>query len=40
VALAVSRTGVVLKKCDTSNHRPESVKRCSTGAFKHTCQPS
>jgi hypothetical protein len=31
---------VVLKKCDTYNHRPESVKRCSTGAFQHTSQLS
>jgi Fe-S-cluster-containing hydrogenase component 2 len=28
---------MVLKKCDTSNHRPRSVKRCSTGTCQHTC---
>jgi integrase len=37
MALAVNRTGVVLKKCDTSNHRPESVKRCATATCQHTC---
>ena len=28
MALAVNRTGVIFKKCDMSNHRPETVKQC------------
>ena len=29
MALAVNRTGVILKKCDMSNHRPETVRLCA-----------
>ena len=37
MALAVNRTGVIFKKCDLSNHRPETVKQCVSGTSKHTC---
>jgi site-specific recombinase XerC len=37
MALAVSRAGTVLKKCDRSNHKPESNRRCAAGACQHTC---
>jgi integrase len=37
VALAVNRTGVIFKKCDLSNHRPETVKQCVSGTCQHTC---
>ena len=39
MALAVNRTGVIFKKCDTSNHRPETVRRCASGTCQHTCPP-
>jgi len=39
MALAVNRTGVIFKKCDMSNHRPETVKQCVSGICQHTCQP-
>ena len=39
MALAVHRTGVIFKKCDMSNHRPETVKQCVSGICQHTCQP-
>jgi len=35
--LAVNRTGVIFKKCDMSNHRPETVKQCVSGTCQHTC---
>jgi hypothetical protein len=37
MALAVSRTGTVFKKCDRSNHKPDSNKRCATSTCQHTC---
>ena len=37
MALAVNRTGVIFKKCDMSNHRPETVKQCVSGTCQHTC---
>lgn len=37
MALAVNRTGTIFKKCDRSNHRPESNSRCSAGICQHTC---
>ena len=37
MALAVNRTGVIFKKCDLSNHRPETVKQCVSGTCQHTC---
>ncbi|TVZ01408.1 hypothetical protein EAS64_34700, partial [Trebonia kvetii] len=40
MALAVNRAGVILKKCDMSNHRPGSVRKCATGTCQHTCPPS
>jgi hypothetical protein len=39
MALAVNRTGVVFKRCDTSNDRPETVKQCAPGTCQHTCKP-
>ena len=39
MALAVNRTGVIFKKCDMSNHRPETVKQCAAGTCQHTCKP-
>ena len=39
MTLAVNRTGVIVKKCDMSNHRPETVKQCSAGICQHTCKP-
>jgi integrase len=30
---------VIFKKCDTSNHRPETVKQCAAGTCQHTCKP-
>lgn len=39
MALAANRTGVVLKKCAMSNHRPETVKLCAAGTCQHTCKP-
>jgi hypothetical protein len=40
MALAVNRTGVVFKKCDRSNHHPETSKGCAAGTCQHTCEPS
>jgi integrase len=37
MALAVNRTGTIFKKCDRSNHRPESNKNCAAGTCQHTC---
>ena len=37
MALAVSRTGTIFKKCDRSNHKPDSNKNCAAGACQHTC---
>ena len=37
MALAVNRTGVIFKKCDMFNHRPETVKQCVSGTCQHTC---
>lgn len=39
MALAVNRTGVIFKKCDTSTHRPQTVKQCAAGTCQHTCKP-
>jgi hypothetical protein len=39
MALAVNRTGVIFKKCDMSNHRPETVRLCAAGTCQHTCEP-
>ena len=35
--LALNRTGTIVKKCDMSNHRPETVKRCASASCQHTC---
>ncbi|HXT91918.1 MAG TPA: hypothetical protein VN714_22010 [Trebonia sp.] len=37
MALAVNRTGTILKKCDRSGHRPEANKKCAAGTCQHTC---
>jgi hypothetical protein len=37
MALAVNRTGTVFKKCDRSNHKPETNKSCAVGTCQHTC---
>ena len=37
MALAVSRSGTIFKKCDTSNHRPDSNKGCASSTCQHTC---
>jgi hypothetical protein len=36
MALAVNRTGVILKKRDMSYHRPASVERCATAIYQST----
>lgn len=38
MALAVNRTGTILKKCDRSNCKPDSNKKCAEGACQHTCE--
>jgi hypothetical protein len=38
--LALNRTGTIFKKRDMSNHRPETVKRCSSATCQHTCDTS
>jgi hypothetical protein len=35
--LALKGTGTIFKKCDMSNHRPETVKRCASATCQHTC---
>jgi len=37
MALALNRTGVVFKKCDRANHKPDSNKACGAGTCQHTC---
>ena len=37
MALAVSRTGTIFKKCDRSNHKPDSNKCCAASICQHTC---
>lgn len=37
--LALNGTGTVFKKCNMSNHRPETVKQCASATCQHTCQP-
>jgi hypothetical protein len=37
MALAVSRTGTIFKKCDRSNRKPDSNKRRATSTCQHTC---
>lgn len=37
MALAVSRTGTIFKKCDLSNHKPDSNSRCAGETCQHTC---
>jgi hypothetical protein len=33
----MAREGTILKKCDRSNHKPESNRRCESGDCQHTC---
>ena len=37
MATALSRTGTIFKKCDRSNHKPETNKACVAGTCQHTC---
>jgi integrase len=37
MALAVNRTGTIFKKCDRSNHKPETNKGCAAGTCQHSC---
>jgi hypothetical protein len=37
MALAVNGSGTVFKKCDRSNHRPDSNKGCASSTCQHTC---
>src|SRR5258708_5074806 len=37
VALSVSRTGTIYKKCDLANPHPEGNSRCAAGTCQHTC---
>lgn len=37
MALALNRTGVIFKKCDRTNHKPESNKACAADTCQHTC---
>src|SRR5690349_6759668 len=37
MALAVNGSGTIFKKCDRSNHRPDSNKRCASSECQHTC---
>jgi hypothetical protein len=37
MATAVNRTGTSFKKCDRSNHKPETNKSCAVGTCQHTC---
>jgi hypothetical protein len=30
------RTGTLVKKCDRSNHKPDSNKRCASATCQHT----
>lgn len=36
MALAAHRTGTLVKKCDRSNHKPDSNKRCASATCQHT----
>lgn len=37
MALAVNGSGTIFKKCDRSNHRPDSNKGCASATCQHTC---
>ena len=37
MALAVNGSGTFFKKCDRSNHRPDSNKGCASSTCQHTC---
>jgi integrase len=37
MALAVKGSGTIFKKCDRSNHRPDSNKGCASSTCQHTC---
>lgn len=34
---ALNGTGTIFKKCDRSNHKPDSNKNCASGTCQHTC---
>jgi integrase len=37
MALAVNGSGTIFKKCNRSNHRPDSNKGCASSTCQHTC---
>ena len=37
MAMAVNGSGTIFKKCDRSNHRPDSNKGCASSTCQHTC---
>ena len=37
MALAVNGSGTIFKKCDRSNHRPDSNQGCASSTCQHTC---
>jgi hypothetical protein len=37
MTLAAHRAGAIFKKCDRSNHKPDSDKRCASATCQHTC---
>jgi hypothetical protein len=37
MTLAACRAGTIFKKCDRSNHEPDSNKRCASATCQHTC---
>ena len=37
MALAAHRAGTFFKKCDGSNHKPDSNKRRASATCQHTC---
>src|ERR1700685_3066280 len=39
MALAVNGSGTIFKKCDSTNHRPDSNKGCASSTCQHTCDP-
>jgi hypothetical protein len=36
MTLAAHRAGAISKKCDRSNHKPDSNKRCASATCQHT----
>src|ERR1700727_752169 len=38
--LTAAVEATIFKKCDRTYHRPETNKRCVSGACQHTCEPA